>query len=55
MKQVDIVIVGAGMVFVIFSMSFFTGANVGLQGYSGLEQIGAEAFVGLVGSFANTR
>jgi phospholipid/cholesterol/gamma-HCH transport system permease protein len=48
-------IVGAGMVFVIFSMSFFTGANVGLQGYSGLEQIGAEAFVGLVGSFANTR
>jgi phospholipid/cholesterol/gamma-HCH transport system permease protein len=48
-------IVGAGMVFVIFSMSFFTGANVGLQGYAGLEQIGAEAFTGLVGSFANTR
>ncbi len=48
-------IVGAGMVFVIFSMSFFTGANVGLQGYSGLEQIGAQAFTGLVGSFANTR
>ncbi len=48
-------IVGAGMVFVIFSMSFFTGANVGLQGYSGLQQIGAQAFTGLVGSFANTR
>jgi phospholipid/cholesterol/gamma-HCH transport system permease protein len=48
-------IVGAGMVFVVFSMSFFTGANVGLQGYAGLEQIGAEAFTGLVGSFANTR
>jgi phospholipid/cholesterol/gamma-HCH transport system permease protein len=48
-------VVGAGMVFVIFSMSFFTGANVGLQGYAGLEQIGAEAFVGLIGSFANTR
>lgn len=48
-------IVGAGMVFVIFSMSFFTGANVGLQGYSGLEQIGAEAFTGLIGAFANTR
>ena len=48
-------IVGAGMVFVIFSMSFFTGANVGLQGYAGLEQIGAQAFTGLVGSFANTR
>ena len=48
-------IVGAGMVFVIFSMSFFTGANVGLQGYAGLEQIGAEAFTGLIGAFANTR
>ncbi len=48
-------IVGAGMVFVIFSMSLFTGANVGLEGYAGLEQIGAQAFTGLVGSFANTR
>ncbi|MBW3668837.1 MAG: ABC transporter permease, partial [Actinobacteria bacterium] len=28
---------------------------VGLQGYKGLQQIGAEAFTGLVGSFANTR
>src|SRR5687768_11730832 len=49
------IIVGGGMVFVIFSMSFFTGTEVGLQGYKGLEQIGAEAFTGLVGSFANTR
>jgi phospholipid/cholesterol/gamma-HCH transport system permease protein len=48
-------IVGGGMVFVIFSMSFFTGTEVGLQGFKGLEQIGAEAFTGLVGSFANTR
>lgn len=48
-------IVGGGMVFVIFSMSFFTGTEVGLQGYKGLEQIGAEAFTGLIGSFANTR
>ena len=48
-------IVGGGMVFVIFSMSFFTGTEVGLQGYKGLEQIGAQAFTGLVGSFANTR
>jgi phospholipid/cholesterol/gamma-HCH transport system permease protein len=48
-------IVGGGMVFVIFSMSFFTGTNVGLQGFKGLEQIGAEAFTGLIGSFANTR
>ena len=48
-------IVGGGMVFVIFSMSFFTGTEVGLQGFKGLQQIGAESFTGLVGSFANTR
>jgi phospholipid/cholesterol/gamma-HCH transport system permease protein len=48
-------IVGGGMVFVIFSMSFFTGTEVGLQGFKGLQQIGAEAFTGLIGSFANTR
>jgi phospholipid/cholesterol/gamma-HCH transport system permease protein len=48
-------IVGGGMVFVIFSMSFFTGTEVGLQGFKGLEQIGAEGFTGLVGAFANTR
>jgi phospholipid/cholesterol/gamma-HCH transport system permease protein len=48
-------IVGGGMIFVIFSMSFFTGTEVGLQGFKGLQQIGAQAFTGLVGSFANTR
>src|SRR3546814_6189973 len=48
-------IVGGGMVFVIFSMSFFTGTEVGLQGFKGLEQIGAEGFTGLIGDFANTR
>ncbi|MGH9136379.1 MAG: ABC transporter permease [Acidimicrobiales bacterium] len=48
-------IIGGGMVFVIFSMSFFTGTEVGLQGFAGLEQIGAESFTGLIGSFANTR
>ena len=48
-------IFGAGMVFVVFAMSFFTGGTVGLQGFKGLEQIGAEAFTGLVGSFANVR
>jgi phospholipid/cholesterol/gamma-HCH transport system permease protein len=47
--------VGGGMIFVIFSMSFFTGTEVGLQGFKGLEQIGAQSFTGLVGSFANTR
>ena len=49
------IIVGGGMVFVIFSMSFFTGTEVGLQGFKGLQQIGAQAFTGLIGSFANTR
>src|ERR1700738_1159307 len=48
-------IVGGGMVFVIFSMSFFTGTEVGLQGFKGLQAIGAQAFTGLIGSFATTR
>jgi phospholipid/cholesterol/gamma-HCH transport system permease protein len=48
-------IIGGGMLFVIFTMAFFTGTQVGLQGHSGLEQIGAEAYVGLVGAWANTR
>src|SRR6476660_1618215 len=48
-------VVGGGMVFVIFSMSFFTGTEVGLQGFKGLEQIGAQSFTGLVASWANTR
>jgi ABC-type transporter Mla maintaining outer membrane lipid asymmetry permease subunit MlaE len=36
-------IVGGGMIFVIFSMSFFVGTEVGLQGFKGLEQIGAQS------------
>ncbi|MCB1005371.1 MAG: ABC transporter permease [Acidimicrobiales bacterium] len=48
-------VVGGGMFFVIFSMSFFTGTEVGLQGFKGLQQIGAEAFTGVVSSVANTR
>ncbi|MPZ69881.1 MAG: ABC transporter permease [Actinobacteria bacterium] len=49
------IVFGAGMFFVISSMSFFTGTQVGLEGFQGLQQIGAEAFVGLVSSWANTR
>jgi phospholipid/cholesterol/gamma-HCH transport system permease protein len=49
------VLIGAGMFFVIASMSFFTGTQVGLEGFQGLQQIGAEAFVGLVSAWANTR
>ncbi|ACY96116.1 MULTISPECIES: ABC transporter permease [Thermomonospora] len=48
-------VVGGGMVFVIFTMSFFVGTEIGLQGYTGLRSIGAESFMGLVGSFANVR
>ena len=52
---VGAIMFGAGMFFVIFSMAFFTGTQVGLEGFQGLQQIGAEAFVGLISSFANTR
>ena len=48
-------IVGAGTAGVIFFMSFFTGTQVGLEGFKGLELIGAEAFTGFVSAFANTR
>ena len=48
-------VVGGGMVFVIFTMAFFVGTEVGLQGYKGSQSIGAESFIGLVGSFANVR
>ncbi|WP_214411132.1 ABC transporter permease [Sphaerisporangium fuscum] len=48
-------VVGGGMVFVVFTMAFFVGATVGLQGYQGLQAIGAESFMGLIGSFVNVR
>lgn len=48
-------IVGAGTVGVIFFMAFITGGLVGLEGFKGLELIGAEAFTGFVSAFANTR
>jgi phospholipid/cholesterol/gamma-HCH transport system permease protein len=48
-------VVGGGMFFVIFSMSFFTGTEVGLEGFKGLQQIGAQRFTGLVSSVANAR
>jgi phospholipid/cholesterol/gamma-HCH transport system permease protein len=52
---VGALVVGAGTFFVIFSMAFFTGTQVGLEGFQGLRSIGAEAFTGLVASWANTR
>jgi phospholipid/cholesterol/gamma-HCH transport system permease protein len=48
-------IVGAGTAGVIFFMAFFTGTQVGLEGFKGLQLIGAEAFTGFVSAFANTR
>ena len=48
-------VVGAGTVGVIFFMSFFTGTQVGLEGFKGLQLIGAEAFTGFLSAFANTR
>jgi phospholipid/cholesterol/gamma-HCH transport system permease protein len=48
-------IVGAGPAGVIFFMAFFTGTQVGLEGFKGLQLIGAEAFTGFVSAFANTR
>ncbi len=48
-------VVGGGLVFVIGTMAFFTGTQVGLEGVAGLRTIGAEAYVGLVSMWANTR
>src|SRR5690349_4775468 len=52
---VGALVIGGGMIFVIATMSLATGAIVGLQGYPGLERIGAEAFTGLVASYSNVR
>src|SRR5438552_3133443 len=52
---VGALVVGAGTFFVIFSMAFFTGTQVGLEGFQGLRSIGAQSFTGLVSSWANTR
>lgn len=48
-------VVGGGMFFVVVSIAFFTGTEVGLEGFTGLQQIGAQAFVGVISSLANTR
>jgi phospholipid/cholesterol/gamma-HCH transport system permease protein len=48
-------VVGGGMFFVVMSIAFFTGTEVGLEGFTGLSQIGAQAFTGVISSLANTR
>ena len=44
-----------GTVGVIAFMSFFTGTEVGLQGYAALNQIGSSAFTGFISAYFNTR
>jgi phospholipid/cholesterol/gamma-HCH transport system permease protein len=48
-------VMGAGIVVILMAMALAVGATVGIQAYVGLETIGAEAFVGVVGAFANIR
>lgn len=44
-----------GTVGVITALAFFTGTEVGLQGYAALNQIGSSAFSGFVSAYFNTR
>jgi len=44
-----------GTVGVIAFLTFFTGTEVGLQGYQALNQIGSGAFTGFVSAYFNTR
>lgn len=48
-------VIGGGMVFVVFALAFFAGTEVGLQGYAGLAEIGAESLMGIAASLANVR
>ena len=49
------VVVGGGMVFVVAAMALAVGATVGVQAVTGLSQLGAESYIGIVGALANTR
>ncbi len=44
-----------GTVGVIMAMTFFTGTEVGLQGYTALNQLGTGAFAGFFSAYFNTR
>lgn len=44
-----------GTLGVMIGMTFFTGAVVGLQGYSSLEQLGTAALTGFISAYFNTR
>jgi phospholipid/cholesterol/gamma-HCH transport system permease protein len=47
--------VAGGTVGVICFLTFFTGTEVGLQGYQALDQIGSGAFTGFISAYFNTR
>ncbi|MCL2542257.1 MAG: ABC transporter permease [Nocardioidaceae bacterium] len=40
---------------IILLLSFFTGTEVGLQGFAGLDDIGASIFTGFISAYFNTR
>jgi phospholipid/cholesterol/gamma-HCH transport system permease protein len=44
-----------GTVGVIAGMTFFTGTEVGLQGYAALNQLGTASFSGFISAYFNTR
>jgi len=44
-----------GTVGVITGLAFFTGTEVGLQGYAALDQLGTSAFTGFLSAYFNTR
>ena len=44
-----------GTVGVITAMCFFTGTEVGIQGYAALDQLGTAALTGFVSAYFNTR
>jgi phospholipid/cholesterol/gamma-HCH transport system permease protein len=44
-----------GTVVVVGFMTFFTGSQVGLQGYNALNQIGTATFTGFLSAYFNTR
>ena len=45
-------VVGGGMFFVVTSIAFFTRTEVGLEGFDGLQQIGADAFTSVITALA---
>jgi phospholipid/cholesterol/gamma-HCH transport system permease protein len=48
-------LVGGGTVSVIFALSFFSGSELGLQGFKGLQIIGLAPLSGVISAYANTR